>query len=114
MANIIHSGGATMPLTISYVPQSDTEQVLQLSGTASAGKANQKIGFTMSVNGSEIMTSSIYSKTPNENRTTAVSHANHTFPFTIKEGEVQPVTIKIELMSGSEFDSNDTVGLIIV
>ncbi len=70
------------------------------------------VGFNVSVNGDPIMSSSIYSKSSQEHRTTAVSLKDYSFPIVIEEGEVQPVTIRIELTSGSEFDSNDFVSLL--
>lgn len=111
MSHLIYSGTPSLPHTFDYTPEGDERVLLSLSGTAWTRNPHGKIGLELVVGGQVVNTAAIWSNAPNTHRALHTGLTTYQFPFNfdINSGEIQPVSITIRAIAGTEFDGNDYV-----
>ena len=111
MKHIIYEGTPSLPYSFQYTPTSDAPMMIYFSGTAWTNTENSRIGLQLLVNGSVIADAMIFSNTPAQHRALQTGLAMYTFPFSVDPNtqKVNPVTIEIQAMPGTNFDVNDFI-----
>ena len=112
MAKILFNGVPTAQIDFEYTPDSDLPVILNLTGTAYSITDNRVIGYKLFIDGALVTTAKIFSNGNQTHRVLNAGLASYSFPFVVKNDEVQPVAIRIEPMnSDTAHDVNDDVAL---
>lgn len=115
MAQILFQGKPTAQIDFEYTPVIDTPVVVYFTGSAYSKKAGVEIGYKLFISGQLVATTFMYSNSPQTHRALNPSMVYHTFPIAIDNGNVVPIPIRIEPISGDTlFDVNDQVTLAIL
>lgn len=111
MSHVIYSGTPSLPYSFDYTPHVDEPVLLSFSGTAWTGKANAKIGLELVINGTVVTSANIFSNSPSQHRALHAGITSYTFPVVVNpsDGTINPVSITIRAIGGTNFDSNDYV-----
>ncbi len=116
MANIIYQGApGKLPYSIQFTPSNDSLVTVQLSGSAWSINTNTPIGISVSVEGQQITSASIFNNQASTHRALVPGLANFKFPIHIEYGEIQPITLTFDALNGdTSFDPNDLISFVIL
>ena len=116
MARAIYGGSPTLPHSLQYTPDSDEEVIIQFQGSCYSATDNKKIGFTLSINGTDLTSTWIYSNGKLTHRATNMEYVVYKFPLNVnaQTHAIEPVTIEIRAMTADTvIDKNDQLSLVI-
>lgn len=111
MTHIIYKGNPALPHTFNYTPQNDDPITLSFSGSAWTFNPHTKIGLELLVNGTVVNSALVWSNGKDTHRTLTTGLVDYSFPLSVDPitKKVDPISITIRAIKGTNFDVNDYV-----